>query len=351
MSSTLTSTNEEPCSSCGLLLDVEESSLLALVRCPRCRSEVRVRSRFGSYELLDVLGEGGSSRVFRARPDQQRDPDYTSSEVALKVLEITQPDYSENLFFLRNEAKHAALIGHPRVVKVMALEEEEGGACLAMEIMKGGSLHDRIVSGSSLDEQWILESGLEILKALSAAYAKKVIHRDLKPANILFSGSGGAKLADFGLARSLAAVEEGESESAIEHHLMATPDYVAPELLEGEVGDCRSDLYGLGGCLYHAITCEPPYRTEEKSLEELRELKRRPIQLSFKKWNLLPETSSLVNRMLAPDPRDRFASYDELEKAFRQALDRLESLRKNPSQCNGGVSGWLSGIFHRVGKS
>ncbi len=344
MSQTLPRRNEEPCSSCGLLLDVEDSPLLALVKCPRCRSEVRVHTRFGSYELLDVLGEGGSSRVFRARPVLQEQNKPSFSEVALKVLEKERPEYAENLLLFRNEAKYAALIQHPRVVKVMGLEEENEGACLAMEIMTGGSLHDRIASEEKLDEQWIMETGLEILKALASAYAKGIIHRDLKPANILFTASGGGKLADFGLAQDLSMQGE-DTFFSMEQHLMATPDYVAPEVLGGAAGDCRSDLYGLGGCLYHAFTGEPPYRTEGKSLEELLELKRHPLQLSARKWKILPETASLVKRMLAPDPEDRFASYDELEKAFLHVLDRLERSKKMHPAHRNSFLGWLSRLF------
>lgn len=343
--------NEEPCSSCGLLLDVEDASLFTLVKCPRCRCEVRVRTRLGDCELLDVLGEGGSSRVFRARCALDGEP-----EVALKVLKKGQSDYEENLLLLRNEAKFAAQINHPRVVKVFALEEDEMGARLSMEVMEGGSLHDRIVSGDKLTERWILETGLEILKALAAAYAQGIVHRDLKPANILYTASGGAKLADFGLARQI--VSDGESqepdlEVTFEQHLMATPDYVAPEVLAGESGDSRSDLYGLGGCLYHAFTGEPPYKTEGKSLEELRLLKRHPVKLSSRKWNLLPETAALVNRMLAPDPNSRFSSCDELEAAFRAVLEKLEKSQRNfPHGRNwrnrpGGLLSLLRGFMQR----
>lgn len=350
MSQSVPQRNEEPCSSCGLPLDVEGSPLLALVKCPHCHSEVRVRTRFGSYELLDVLGEGGSSRVFRARLEQGNENDQPLPEVALKVLEKTQRDFQENLLLLRKEASFAAMIQHPRMVKVLALTEEEEGAHLAMEIMDGGSLHDRIVSGEKLDEQWILETGFEILKALAAAYEKGIIHRDLKPANILFAASGGAKLADFGLARSVVSSRGVELESVVEEHLMATPDYVAPEIMTGGAGDFRSDLYGLGGTLYHAFTGEPPYKTEGKSLEDLIRLKQQRMKLSFIKWNLLPETAMLINRMLEPDPKGRFVSYKEMENSFRTALEKLDRSKKTPSLAANPLFGVMN-IFRRSKKS
>jgi len=336
---------EEACPACGLLLDVTEEVLFSLVKCPRCLCEMRVRKRYGAYELLGVLGQGGSGRVFRGRrlaaPESEK-----SEEVALKILEKSHPDYEEHLLLFRNESKFAALIQHPRVVPVIALEEDEHGVCLVMEIMEGGSLHDQIESGEKPSERRVLETGLEILKALSAAYAKGIIHRDLKPANILYSPSGGAKLGDFGLAQNLKSPEEVTLVAPFEAHLMATPDYVAPEILAGENGDFRSDLYGLGGSLYHALTGEPPYATDGKSLKELHQLKTVPVKLSCKKYHLLPETAALVNRMLKPQPEKRFASYEELQSAFLWALDQLELSQKKAARSHNPLT-WIASLLKK----
>ena len=318
MSQAVPPRNEEPCPSCGLLLDVTGEPLLGLVKCPRCHSEVHVRRQVGRYELLNVLGQGGSGMVFRARLQGYGEDDEKADEFALKVLERSRPDYEEHLLFLKNEKLFARLVDHPRVVKVIGLEEDGEGSRLLMAVMEGGSLHDLMVSGVKLGEARLLETGLEILKALSAAHAKGIIHRDLKPANILFNSSGGAKLGDFGLARSLI------TEVRDEPHLMVTPDYIAPEILAGEPGDFRSDLYGLGGTLYHALTCQPPYRTDGCSTEELLHLKKTPVKLTCAPYDLHPRTTILINRMMEPDPEARFFSYDELEEVFRLTLDHLE---------------------------
>ena len=322
MSQTTAQLTEEPCSSCALLLDVTEESLFGLVRCPQCHSEVRVRARVGNYEILDVLGHGGSGRVFRVRLHGAGEADENRDEFALKVLEKNHPDYDEHLTFLKNEAFFARMVEHPRVVKVIGFEEDDEGARLLMEIMEGGSLHDLIVSGSRFGEARILETGLEILKALSATYAKGVVHRDLKPANILFNASGSAKLGDFGLARSLT------TDVPTETHLMATPDYIAPEVLAGELGDFQSDVYGLGGTLYHALAERTPYQTEGCSMEELAILKKTPVNLASVPGNIHPKTAELVNRMMNPDPKARFTSYDELEEAFCLTLGWLDRPNK-----------------------
>ena len=343
MSQTTAVLTEEPCLSCALMLDVTEESLFGLVRCPLCLSEVRVRARVGNYQILDVLGHGGSGRVFRVRLYGDGGGDENRDEFALKVLEKNHLDYDEHLLFLKNEAFFAPQVEHPRVVKVVGFEEDDEGARLLMEIMEGGSLHDLIGSGARLGEARILETGLEILKALSATYAKGVVHGDLKPANILFTSSGSAKLGDFGLARSLT------MDVSTETHLMATPDYIAPEILAGELGNPQSDVYGLGGTLYHALTERTPYQTEGCSMEELASLKKTPVNLASAPGSIHPKTAELINRMMNPDPKARFSSYDELEGKFHLALeylDRRSKISKGRRMKRRGV--FLARFFSRI---
>ena len=333
MSSVPQDPSEEPCSSCGVTLDTTGESLFSMVRCPRCRSEVRVRKRVGPYELLENAGQGGSGRVFRARCTTQ---DGTVSEVALKVLEKSSPDYEEHLMLLRNEAVSARLVDHPSVVKVLSLEEDEHGARLMMEFMEGGSLHERIASAHSvarpLGEAGVLRICVEMLDALAAAEARGIVHRDLKPANILFAGDGRAKLGDFGLARSTATKPVSQS------HLLATPDYVAPEMLEGFPGDVRSDLYGLGCCLYHVLASLPPYQTEGLSIPELLALKSRPVSLSG--VSASPRTRQLIARMTDPDPRKRFVSHEQARSETLSSLHAAERQGK-------GLGALMRNLFNR----
>lgn len=221
---------------------------------------------------------------------------------------------------LRNEAVCARLLDHPGVVKVLNFEEDSSGARLVMEFMGGGSLHERIGPSDSalsrLDEGSVLRVGIEILDALAAAEAQGIVHRDLKPANILFTDDGSANLGDFGLARSIAAQPVAQS------HLLATPDYVAPEILEGLPGDFRSDLYGLGCCLYHALTSAPPYQTEGLSIPELLDLKSKPISLSG--MDASPTTRKLLAKMTDPNPGKRFASHAQAHREMLAAFGARE---------------------------
>jgi serine/threonine protein kinase len=202
-------------------------------------------------------------------------------------------------------------------VKVLFLEEDGEGARLGMEWMRGGSLHDLIVTRRSLGESEALSIILQVLKGLAAAHEKGIVHRDLKPANILFGSSGGAKLGDFGLALST------RSKPVAHGQLLATPDYVSPEILGGFRGDFVSDLYSLGGCLFHALTGEPPYATEGLSVEELRRIK--AVAPEFSPGKVSKDTKSLLTRLLDPDPARRFRSHEELESAMVGILGKAES--------------------------
>ncbi len=297
----------EPCPECGVMLMVDGAPLFSKVRCPGCGSEVRIRRKSGGYLLLGVLGQGGSGRVFRARAEGEE------HDVALKVLENGMPDFDEHLELLRNEAASAGMVSHPRIVRVLGIERDGEGVRLAMELMEGGSLHDLIGEQGKLGEEHALRIVLEALKGLEAAHAKGIIHRDLKPANILLSASGGAKLSDFGLALSTVAMPVAQP------HLLATPDYVAPEMLAGFRGDERSDIYSLGGCLFHAMMGAAPYVTEGLSIQELRLLKAKPAR--FPEGSVSPEVRRLVARMLDPDPARRFRSLAEVEVAILAALE------------------------------
>jgi serine/threonine protein kinase len=291
-------------------LEVGELPLFHQVVCPHCRREIHVRRRWGRFDLLDVLGHGGCGGVFLAR-------DGDSREIALKILEHGTPSYEEKLLFLRNEAATSVLVDHPRIVKTLFLEEGGEGACLGMEWMKGGTLHDLISSRGRLDEETALRIAMQSHKGLAAAHQCGVIHRDIKPANILLCEKGGAKIGDFGLALST------RSKPVAQQDLMATPDYVAPEILGGFRGDELSDIYSLGGCLYHAILGHPPHETEGLSVPELRAAKEIPP--SLESVSCSRKTQQLLRRLLDPVPERRVRSDAELDALFLGILGRITS--------------------------
>src|SRR5256886_8781022 len=163
-----------------------------------------------------------------------------------------------------------------------------------MELVERGSLDDFIEQHTRLPEEQVLEAGIQTAKGLRAAYAKGLIHRDVKPANILFADEHLAKIGDFGLA-GITAQARGE--------IWGTPYYVAPERLNNQPEDFRSDIYSLGATLFHAIAGRPPFDGETMSASDLRALKNNPLKLKEVAPEVSRPTASVIAKMIAPDPR------------------------------------------------
>ncbi len=168
-------------------------------------------------------------------------------------------------------------------------------------------------SKKRVPEARVLEAGIQVAKGLQAAHEKGLIHRDVKPANILFANEQTAKIGDFGLA----VVAEQHAEA--HNEIWGTPYYVAPERLNNEPEDFRSDIYSLGATLFHAIAGRPPIEGETTSASELRRLKSNPPDLRAVAPDVSRETARIINQMLAPNPADRFASYAELIDQLQQS--------------------------------
>ncbi|MBV9009418.1 MAG: serine/threonine protein kinase [Verrucomicrobia bacterium] len=297
---------------------------------------------FDHFELLETLGTGGMGTVYRAR-DTQLDRD-----VALKVLrKDLGPEYVNEL---QHEARVTASVNHPNVVQVFSFGRAHEQYYLVMELVDRGTLDDLIQEKGKIPEEKVLRAGIEVARGLRAAFHKGLIHRDVKPANILFNNEGTAKISDFGLAGL--AEPHGQTAGAI----WGTPYYVAPERLNNAPEDFRSDIYSLGATLFHAAAGRPPFEGETASAGELRALKDRPLKLNVVAPEISPGTATAINRMIAPDPRLRYHSYEgviaALEKARGRLLGEIRPSRAKPVLVGGAlllaavaIGGWL--ISHR----
>src|SRR5438309_8334056 len=166
-----------------------------------------------------------------------------------------------------------------------------------MELVDHGTLDDLIEKRNRLPEEQVLESGIQVANGLRAAYRQGLIHRDVKPANILFVDEQTAKISDFGLAGA------ATRESKKREEIWGTPYYVAPERLNNEPEDFRSDIYSLGATLFHALAGQPPFEGETNSASALRELKEHALSLGVAAPELGRKTVRVIDRMIAPDPR------------------------------------------------
>ena len=300
------------CSKCGTPLDVADQPFFALVECPQCHTRQPVPARLGHFLLLDLLGKGGMAGVYRAFDET------LGRQVAIKIMrrELGEdPKFIET--FLR-EARAAAQLNHRNIVSIYAVAEEKGQPYIVMELLDGGRLDQMIVEQKEIDEVRAMEIALDVAEGLKAANDIGLIHGDIKPANILFDRSGTAKVADFGLARFRTQgrkMEKGE--------IWGTPYYIAPEKVQHQKEDHRSDIYSLGATLYHALGGKPPFEGETATDVVVARLKEPPIRLSDIRPGIHPRTAEIIARMLEPDPAMRYPTYVSLIGDLKKHLREL----------------------------
>ncbi|HSB76311.1 MAG TPA: serine/threonine-protein kinase, partial [Terriglobales bacterium] len=210
------------------------------------------------YRIVSKIGQGGMGVVYRARDEVlQRD-------VALKV--VAEGALREKLSreHLLHEARAASALSHPNICTIHEVGEFKDELYMVMELVEGKSLRE-LIGSDGLAPETAVRHGVQIAAALAHAHSRNVVHHDLKSANILVTPEGLVKVLDFGLARrlpELAGDAETISLSPVETAgmVMGTLFYMAPEVLRGQPGDQRSDLWALGTVLYEATSGQLPFR-------------------------------------------------------------------------------------------
>ena len=210
--------------------------------------------RIGHYAITGKLGQGGMGIVYSARDER------LERVVALKTMKSLRGDETARKRFWR-EARAAASVNHPNVCQLYEIGEDEGELFIAMELLEGEPLSERVGRGpTSVAEA--LPIGLGILAALQALHARGIVHRDLKPSNVFLTPHG-VKLLDFGLARPSAAEPALSLTSATDltgtGMMVGTPRYMAPEQVKGEDLDARSDLFAVGAILFEMLAGRPAF--------------------------------------------------------------------------------------------
>jgi serine/threonine protein kinase len=257
--------------------------------------------RLGPYRVLKVLGSGGMGVVFEAEDVR------LMRRVALKAMKPSVAAKPENRQRFLREAQIAAKIDHDNVVTIYQADEDHGIPYLAMKLLQGETLEDRLKRcGGVLSLEEVLRIGREIAEGLEAAHTLGQIHRDIKPANVwLEEHTGRVKLLDFGLARGA-----GEDDGAITNPgmLMGTPAYMSPEQADAAFVDHRADLFSLGSVLYRMSTGRLPFTGKNTMALLLALATKVPKPPRERNPNLPPAFSKLVMRLLAKQPESRPAS-------------------------------------------
>ena len=255
------------------------------------------------YTVLEVLGAGGMGRVYHARNDMGR-------EVAIKTILSADAELLRR--FQRESELLAKVDAESGVVRVHTAGMHEGLPYLVMDYLPGGSLQERLALGplDPGEAAWLVR---ELALGLARVHAHGVLHRDLKPQNVLFDEDGQPHLADFGLARA-----QGEDGLTRSGTMVGTIGYMAPEQALGrkDAIDARTDVYGLGAILFHALTGRAPF--VGKAHEVVKAVVESPAPSPRAIDPEVPAAlDALCRRALARQPQERFPSAE----AFADALD------------------------------
>lgn len=243
-------------------------------------------------------------------------------DVALKILRGQYANEEGFVERFRREAKNAAALNHPNVVQVYDQGSTgDGTYYIAMEYVPGLTLAERLKREGPLEPGEAAGVAALVAEALAVAHARGIIHRDIKPQNVLLTAPGGAKVADFGIARAASA--ETVTETSL---ILGTASYMSPEQVRGERVGPASDLYSLGVVLYEMLTGEPPYTADNPlatAMKHLEEPPRRPREVN----PAVPESlDAITAKLLAKDPKDRYPSAAELAEDLRRVRDGLRPL-------------------------
>ena len=268
------------------------------------------------YELGPLLGRGGMGEVYRAWDVS------LGREVALKILRPEHVGSREFVARFEREAKNAASLSHPNIVRVFdAGEAGDGTRYIAMECVAGGTLADLIRKGGALAPHAAVRVALQLAAALAYAHERGIVHRDLKPQNVLMTPDGDARMADFGIAWAAEATVLTRADMVV-----GSVGYLSPEQARGEPVDHRTDLYALGVVLYEMLTGVVPFVAESPIAVAMKHATQQPPSPSEANPAVPADLAGVTLKLLSKDPADRYANAATL----MADLERLQEGRPLP---------------------
>jgi serine/threonine protein kinase len=261
----------------------------------------------GSYVLLEPLGQGSMGRVFKARHTRMR------HLAAVKFLHPGVLDRSGGSEHFLREVEAVARLDHPNVVQAYDAGFAGDTPYLAMEYVAGADLRRLVDRAGPLNGRVACECVRQAALGLQHAHARGVVHCDVKPSNLLLAGTT-VKLVDFGLALL---VDEMAGHRTSSGRFVGTPDYLAPEQARSpQSTDGRADLYSLGCTLYFLLTARVPFPSNSAEEKVRCQLSAEPEPVETLRPGLPPALSSLVRKLMAKHPEDRFQSAAEVASAL-----------------------------------
>lgn len=265
------------------------------------------------YELLEKIGEGGMSEVFKARCNK------LNRFVAVKILKkelCNNPDIVEKF---KGEATAIATLSDNNIVNILDVGTQDNINYIVMEYVNGKTLKDVIKQVGKMNYDTAISVAIQIAKALDCAHRNKIIHRDVKPQNILVTEDGIMKVTDFGIAKS-----SNSSTITNTSTIMGSAHYLSPEQAKGSFIDCRTDLYSLGVVLYEMVTGTLPFEADTAVTIALKHLQEESIPPKNINSKIPDSLNKLIIKSMQKDPNKRYQSAKEMIKD-------LEKIRNDPN--------------------
>jgi len=270
-------------------------------------------TKLGSYEILSRIGAGGMGEVWRAK-----DPKI-GRDVAIKVLPASLVTDADRLQRFEQEARAAGTLNHPNLVTIYELGTYDGAPYIAMELLEGETLREKLDRGA-IPARKAIDEAVQIANGLAAAHDKGIVHRDLKPENIFVAPDGHIKILDFGLAKLTVPAEVTDDRTArrgtAPGTVMGTAGYMSPEQVRAVDVDHRSDIFSFGAILYEMLSGHRAFK-RDSSVETMNAiLKEDPPELSTSGAHVSPAIDRIIRRCLEKSPAERFQNARDLSFAL-----------------------------------
>ena len=288
-------------------------------------------TRLGPYEILAPLGAGGMGEVYQASDTR------LGRDVAIKVLPADLAGDPERLARFEREARAVSALNHPNIVTLYEVGTGDAGPYLVLEKIDGRSLRDVLAEGP-LPIRRTLTLAAQIAEGVAKAHAAGIVHRDLKPDNVMITADGFAKVLDFGLAKlvfpELGAAPIAETTMAKDTAsgiVLGTLGYLSPEQAAGKPADFRTDQFALGALMYEMATGTRPFKRATVLESLTATIREEPEPVRSKRPDVPAPFEWLIERCLAKDPNDRYASTSDLARDLASMRDRLSDLTRMPA--------------------
>ncbi|MDY4079769.1 MAG: Stk1 family PASTA domain-containing Ser/Thr kinase [Clostridium sp.] len=265
------------------------------------------------YEILEKIGEGGMSEVYKARCNK------LNRFVAVKILKESLASNEEIVEKFKKEATAIAALSDNNIVNVLDVGSQDNINYIVMELVKGKTLKELIVEFGKMNYETAIKIAIQVAKALDCAHKNGIIHRDVKPQNILVTEDGIIKVTDFGIAKS-----SGSGTLTNSSTVMGSAHYFSPEQAKGSFLDARTDLYSLGVVIYEMTTGRLPFDAESPVTVALKHIQEEPIppkQINSK----IPESlNNLILKAMSKEPSKRYQTAKEL-------INDLQKIKDDPN--------------------